>query len=259
MHRVWRVVACAAFAALSCQCANAAETQAGLDMVIITGTHTETFASATGSAPAPLVHVSERIGRFEIAGEGIPPLGNIPVAANDLGLSNVNLSYFNAVIRYRVTDTTAIGIGETLYNQQSTYVTSFETGFGNPALQTEIDSSRVAGVQYSIVQTLRQSGRSSLTLRFGVNPHLSANLHHAYKLTFSGGRIIPIYPSPTTDSEAGSQIDAELTDVVRIHRTLRLEYGIRYLNMTMLFADKSLADRNAFLIPFVGLSAAVGI
>ena len=260
MHGVWQVPAFAAFVALSCQCVMAAETQAGLDLVVISGTHTETFASATGSAPAPLVQVSERIGRFEIAGEGVPPLGNIAVAANALGLNNVNLSYFGSAVRYRVTDTTTIGIGETLYNQQSTYVTNFQSSFGNPhpVSQTEIDSSRVAGVQYSIRQVLRQTGRSSLSVRIGVNPHLSANLHHEFHVNLRDGRSIPEPYLSYTAPEEGSQIDAVLTNAVYVRRTLRLEYGIRYLNMTMLFADKSLADRNAFLIPFVGLSAAVG-
>jgi hypothetical protein len=239
--------------------ARAATLDGGVSLVLVNGTHAEQATNASISAvPAPMLRLSYNFGRFGVAAEGIPPIGELPSSSSagpsPLRLDATELSYLDGVVRYRVTNTTTIGVGETLYNQQSRYDEQWHVPTGVPlyiSSTTEIDRSRVAGTQYELVQILGRTLRSTLGLRLAFNPHMSANLGRSVSYLWSNANT---YGSQWfVTPESGSQIDASLTNTVRARR-LRVLYGIRYLNLIMQFPGGALADRNTFWIPFAGVS-----
>ncbi|HUY11323.1 MAG TPA: hypothetical protein VMV73_03580 [Candidatus Dormibacteraeota bacterium] len=243
-----------AFAVLaSLQAASASTTQVGLSTILVTGQHRESSATATLSAPAPVLWISHRSGRFTLFAEATASLGSDTVLGNKLGLTSVQLSYMNALVRYHLTPNTSVGLGESVYNQQSDYTRGTYRGasFG------EIDTSRVVGVRYQVRELIYRTAHSKIVARFAFNPHLWAHLDIRNTdgdgdggdgRFGEGGFMLP---------EHGSQIDAALESSTR-NRRFTFTYGVRYVNLVMLFPYGELADQNSFVIPFVGLSTAVG-
>lgn len=220
--------------------AQADQTQIGAAAIIVSGTHTEPGSNVVrGSAPAPVLFVDHRSKRWELYAEGVGGIGPQRVnGTNGVGLQSVLLSNFGASVRYALTSNTAVGVGETLYNQRSIYQ---EPGF------SVSDSSRLAGAQYAVIQSLRRSPGGELSLSIAYNPHLSANLFQSY----SNAPVTLISP------ESGTQIDAKIETRRHLRRTT-LYYGVRYINLSMHFVNGELADRNAFVMPFIGVSTALG-
>lgn len=236
--------------------APAAPTEVGLQAAFANGAHTETAAPAGGPTaysqatanmiPAPFLHLDQPLGRFALRLESIPPLGTIPVAKNGLGLDGVQLSYLGMSARYQVNAQAQIYAGETIYDQQSNY---------DHGTYTERDRSRVAGVQYGALVQIHQGTRSRATFDVAFNPHMSSNLVQSATFVHANGTSQTF---TITTPEAGSQIYMTLSNVVRAKARTSVEYGVRYLNLTMKFPDGTLADRNAFWVPFVGLSTTIG-
>ena len=238
---------CAAFFFCSSGASNAAQTLVGGTVIVVSGSHTEQGGTATASSiPAPIFFGTHRFGRFELEAEGIPPLGEFKVGNSPTGLKTIALSYFAPSIRYHVTSRTWVGLGETIYNQQSMYQNT---------AYTELDRSRVVGLQYQVGVIVHQTLRSSLELQLAVNPHMSANLGQQVTDFFGNGTVF-VYPW-TSVPESGSQFDALVMNTVH-YRRLELVYGLRVINLTMHFADGSLADQNRFTMPFIGFAAPIG-
>lgn len=248
-------------AVLSPIAASAGTTEVGGAVIFVHGSHTEQaqplpqYSQAVANlVPAPFLLLEHRAGRVTLHLESIPPLGTVPVANNALGLSGVQLSYLGGYLGYALSPRTRIFVGETIFNQQTGYAHTYGSQNVSGIYVTgshETDRSRVAGAQYGVIETLASSARSSLVATFGVNPHLSANL--AQQATYSWNDGSATQTRWFVTPEAGSQIDASLVRRVFKGRTT-FAYGLRYINMTMRFADGTLADRNAFAVPFVGIS-----
>jgi len=229
--------------------ASAEATQVGATVLIVHGTHLESGASAPiGAIPAPLLHARHDVGRFELFAEGIPPFGRVPLGNNGLGISGIELTYLNGVVEYRLSPATRVGIGETIYNQQTTYNQPPIDGF--PAQQ--LDRSRLVGTRYQLDQTLWQTARVHLDLQLALNPHISANLGKHPEGLGVPPNIWVVLP------EAGSQVDATLAATATSRKRIGVRYGLRYLNLIMRFPDGSLADRNTLLVPFVDITAPFG-
>lgn len=248
-------------AALFCAplCAAASPTEFGAGVIVVTGDHHESNGdSHADGVPAPLLHVSHDFGRLQFSAEGIPPIGRVPITGTAIGISGVELTYIGASLRYRLTPRTSAGIGETIYNQQTTYTQEVAApGTGDHEVTSVLNTnrSRVVGVQYQVVQTLRATPRSNAEFLFAVNPHMTGNVGIHYDYTFSDGNhgSSPWIASP----ESGSQVDSILSNSI-FERHVVLRYGVRYIHLSMHFPDGSLADQNSFLIPFAGLSLSIG-
>ena len=236
-YAVWALVGAAWFSL--CSVARADQTRVGGALLLVNGTHAERGATATGVLlPAPMLFIDHASKRWVLHAEGIVGIGPQRVGNSGYGLQSVSLSYVGASARYALTPTTALGIGETLYNQRSIYQ---ESGFN------ETDSSRLAGAQYLVVQSLRRSTNGALDLTLAYNPHMTANLFRSFSNV----------PFEIVDAESGTQLDTMLAAHHRYRHTT-LSYGIRYINLTMHFVNGSIADRNTFLMPFIGLSTNLG-
>ena len=235
--------------------APASPAQLGLDVVFVNGTHHESHGDVRASGvPAPMLRLTKDSGRFEFFVEGIPPMGGIPVSGTSLGVNSVQLTYLDMAARYRVLPATLVGIGETIYNQQTGYTSVFH-GFNFTDTTIETDRSRVVGLELGVLQTLRQTPRSIAELSVAANPYMQGTLGMKFdEMSSDGGS----FHGPWVDvPESGSQIQAMLVNSVAERRTV-FRYGVRYLNLTMHFTDGTLADHNAFFIPFFGGTFAIG-
>lgn len=252
-ERVWALlflVCCPAVPAA----ARAADdgTSAGISVVVVHGQHAEQGGTASAPLiPAPLLNIAHRFRNVEIDAEGIPPLRSFPVGNNGLGMQNIALSYLSGSVRYwNRRGTFALGIGETLYNQRTDYL-----GFSSPNFtEWQYDKSRVAGALYEAVNRLPLHGGSVLETWIAYNPVLHGRMSWTNYETFNGGtRTQDLLP----DWERGSQIQAE----VRLERPAgpyTISYGMRYLNYQAYFDGGFFADRNTFLMPFVGVTRRLG-
>lgn len=254
------VLACLALlTALTLPC-RASETEVGAGILVVNGTHTEQKGDRADAnlIPAPLLDVRHRFGRFVFEATVIPP-ERAPIGANSLGLASTQLSYLDLALRFAVSRQTRIGLGEMLYNQESLY--SYRYGLlPIPGAYVtgirETDRSRIVGAELSVQQLLRASLKSTLTGSVAIAPRLYGSLGVSSKFDWSDGTTTggKWFATP----EFGSQIDVIVQNEVRANKRTTFHYGLRYLNMSMHFANGGLADRNAFLVPFFGWSTRLG-
>ena len=240
------------FSGLAAIRAIADSTTAGVSIVLVHGQHTEQGGAADAPLiPAPVLSVSQRMRRFEFFAEGIPPLRSYPVGTNTLGIQAISLSFAQATARYwNRYGTLGAGVGDTLYNQQTTYL-----GWASPTFSNgQYDASRVAGARYELLGNLPLAGGRAVEASLAVNPSLHGRAGWTNYETVSGATTTYALPSA---SERGSQIEAIL-QLCRQTGRLRWRYGVRYLNYVAHFDDGSLADRNVFLMPFIGIDRFLG-
>ncbi len=158
----------------------------GISAALATGSsNDDSGRTAIPLLPLPLLDVHVPLGRFEISLEGLPPIGPVTYGSNSTGASRATkLSYGDAALRYRINRFVSVGIGETLYDQETIYTRSRAfngtielNGTTYPARFREsyVDPrfSRVAGGRYD-VQT-----SSACLEEFLVRREHSANAVHA--------------------------------------------------------------------------------
>jgi hypothetical protein len=237
--------------------ARAGTTEVGVGVILVSGTHTEqTGAKATaGLVPAPLLTLDHRGAHWGFFLEAIPPLGPVQISNNVLGLKSTQLSYLAGSVRFEVSPQTRVGIGEMMYNQQSVYqYGGIPVGVLTSTVDT--DRSRIVGAKFELLQSLRTTKKSLLTANVTLAPSLRGALGEQSTYTYEGEGSLS---SPWfAVSEAGSQVSGMLENAVRENARLTLHYGVRYINLSMHFSNGALADRNAFVVPFIGVSTAFG-
>src|SRR5215469_2964633 len=258
------VLACLALLAIFSLPAGASETEVGGGIIVVNGAHTEQGnARATASlVPAPLLSITHRTGRLEFSLETIPPERAQVSSSRYLALRSTQLSYLNVAARYRVTQQWSVGIGEMIYNQESLYEhdnappvlplppnAAYLTSFG------ETDRSRIVGLDFSVVNVMHPSSKTTISTRISLDPSLHGNLGVLrFDNLTTGSRNFTSSSSWLSVPETGSQFDVLVDAAVRVHKRATFHYGVRYLNMSMHFADGYLDDRNAFFVPFFGWS-----
>lgn len=250
--RVWAILLAAA---LVPQYVRADQTSVGVQLAGTHGTHRESEGTVNAPlVPVPIVTVSHRAGCFEVAAEGLPPVGPIRIANNGLGMRDIALTYVDGSVRYwNRSGTLGIGVGETLYNQRTTFVRVQDaTHFG-----TEVDQSRVAGTRYEIAGRVPIGTKNEFRATLGVNPAMHGR--YAYDLRVVNGPF-PIVAHSPANWERASQVDA---DARFVHRSgaYAFSYGVRYLNYTAAYtswAAPRFADSNSLLMPYVGVERFFG-
>jgi hypothetical protein len=205
--------------------ARAANGDIALGLQIIEGTegHVETSNNANVHYPVPLITLEAKSNRFELSAEWLP-LPSIPISNYSSGIHSIALSYFDGSARYWISPRRwALGIGETLWNQQTEYL-------GTP---TVYDASRGVGPRYEVVNGIPLR---KMTLRtvVAIAPRIHARL--TYTFNAPGYALDPI-------SEQESQVDVQTALEQRFNRW-RVRYGIRYMNLTAKYDDGSFADAN---------------
>ncbi len=250
------------FALFPARDARAGVTRVGIGAAAMIGTHREFLGiKATGIVIEPALRISHRIGRFTLVGEGVSTLGPIDASGTNSPLQSIELSYVNFVLRYHLSHSMTFGVGESIYNQLSTYQYNFGTISPPPNFSYLVGSiarerTRAVGARFELRDELYRSQRTHLEALLAVNPRLTARWTNSTVLLYSNGPSRAL-PSNFVIPEAGSQIDASIENSVR-ERRYTLAYGLRYVNLSMDFPNHLLADRNAFVIPFVGISRTFG-
>lgn len=273
---VW-VVLVAAFLCAAVP-ARATQIEIGVTAALAHGSHQEREGRSTVPAvPFPLLTVRVPLKRFEIFAEGVPPIGPVPYQGVMPGVAqSTKLSYAQASLRYRLTTHWSAGIGETLYNQATTYAQTWvDHGFivtSPPPTVTpetftndhvQIDASRVPGMRFEAIGRWRLPGGTSLEFEAGVTPVMHAIVRTSDVLTVTMTPKPPFggfgpWRSTFASPETGSQVDGAVT-LGRGFGPYTIIYGVRYLNYVAHFnRTGGLADRNTLLMPFVGFQRSLG-
>lgn len=217
--------------------------------------------------PLPLSELTFRRGRDTIRIEGLPPVSfHYGSNAGDGALST-QLSILNATYRRTIGAGWFVGVGETLYNQSTTYanVPGFVYRRGDqvfPIIASEKQYSRVAGTRLEAGRIMEiGAGRAQLEISAAYNPKLHGNQFTSIP-TFSPVVVCPPSPVcaiPTTtltfsDPETATQLDFSVRVVHKVGKRGELLYGVRYLNYTAHYVDEpgQLADRNVGIAPLIG-------
>jgi hypothetical protein len=217
--------------ALTTTVARARETAIDLTVGPLIGTHAEDGSrDSIASEPVPILALSHRESFAELFVEGLPVAPSIASTSTNQSIST-RLTFENVLLRgYAFHDRLSLGIGETIYNQSSTY----EPGGA-------IDASRVVGGRFEIAG--RPLANRNLRIAFDLVPVL-----HGLVLPFEpnvpGVHFVP-------EAERGTQTEFDIG--YRLNRgSAQFAYGVRYINYVSFFTRTGeLSDRNAGVLPYV--------
>jgi hypothetical protein len=249
------------------------ETKFGVTANFLTGKHqTSDFPpDLLHFVPLPLSELSVRHGRDLIRIEGLPPVSfHYGSSAGD-GAQSTQLSILNATYRRTIGAGWFVGVGETLYNQSTTYmnVPGFVYQRGDqvyPIIGSEKQYSRVAGIRFEAGRNMEIArGRAHLEIWGAYNPKLHGDQFTSIP-TFAPIAVCPIAPGSSgiceiprttltfSDPETATQLDFSVRIVHNVGKRGELLYGIRYLNYIAHYVSNPgmLADRNVGIAPLLG-------
>ncbi len=217
------VVACSILPAY----ARASEATVGIEALAGSAVHREpNESSAASSAVIPLVEFEARSGRLQISGESIVPLPALFIGNGPSGIQDIKLNYLAGTVRYWISPRWAVGAGQTLWNQRTKYT--------NTIAPVEYDASRDAGAQYELVHVMPlRSGAVQASL--AVDPRIHARLSWTFEPS-------SVTRSPVSEQEA--QVDAAISYLRPINRHVRMETGVRYINLAAKYDNGEFADAN---------------
>jgi hypothetical protein len=220
--------------------------------------------------PLPLSELTLRRGHDAIRIEGLPPVSfHYGSSAGD-GAQSTQLSILNGTYRRTIGAGWFVGVGQTLYNQSTTYTNApgFVYQRGDqvyPIIASEKQYSRVAGTRFEAGRIMEVGRRRDrLEISAALNPKLHGNQYTSIP-TYAPINACPIGPGsspvctiPTqtltfSDPETATQVDISARIVHKVGRG-ELIYGIRYLNYVAHYVDVPgmLADRNVGIAPLLG-------
>ena len=203
--------------------------------------------------PLPLIELAARRHADELHVEGLPPVAFSYGRGSAAGLETTRLSIGNASYRRSLGGGFFAGIGQTLYNQHTTYAIvpgAYYTRYHPvnqifPLTGAEEQFSRVTGMRLEAGRRWK-TGRTELEAVVAGNPAM-----HGVQYTY-----IPSGPaSPTfADPEHAAQVDVELRAYRAVGHGRALVYGLRYLHYCSTYDQDpgQLADRNLGLAPVIG-------
>jgi hypothetical protein len=195
--------------------------------------------------PLPLADLDARLSRTSMHLEGVPPLTFAYGDAAAGRRQQTQLSIINATLREVVFGGLFVGIGQTIYNQRTTYPP--DTAGAAPSVTQQ--ASRVTGARLEI--GLR--GRLTHGRRFEFVAAVNPSMRGLEYTTLRAPAPFALVANP----ENAVQVDTALRIVTPLRRGA-LVYGLRYLNYASRYSQRgtplagSLADRNVGFMPLVG-------
>lgn len=225
----------------------------GVNVNLILGRQQQSSSKSTSLPTVPLPAFSAKIpiGRFAISAEGVPPIGPVSYADGRGSTQATKISYMTMEGRFRLPGgRLTFGAGTALVNQ-ATYYSRF-----TPVSE---QSSRVAGFRFSATALLEQSLHAQTQVTAAFSPAMHG-VQHSY---FRFPRFV-CYPSKkycrgvtdVDDAESASLVDLQASRVQRFGR-YGLRYGLRYINYSAKYPDGFAADRERFVMPFVGMEFSI--
>jgi hypothetical protein len=262
------VIAAALFSwTAAAACAEPVETSFSLTVNALNGKHEINGGQGDtlGFAPLPLGELTLRRGSESLRVEGLPP---VTFGYSNLGdgAMSTRLSIVNATLRHTFAGGWFVGVGQTVYNQFTTYASSnstffYERGFVSlPINGNEAQYSRVTGPRFELGQGFGL-GPEHLDVSAAVNPHMHG-VQYTRIPTFNricSGRGTsrtcgPYIVQTFADPENAAQVDLAARFSHRLSKHGALLYGLRYLNYSAHYDDYpgQLADRNVGFAPQLG-------
>lgn len=238
---------CVALLAVLLPCPSLArdETTVGITINGTSGEHVEpSGVDSVPFLPLPIFEADYEHRRVALHLEGVPPIGPVSFSGRVFGQnSQVSLSYLSGDVSVILPGNRySFGIGETVLNQQTDYPRRHET-----------QTSRVVGARYIVRGLLYTSDRQRLEASFA----FSRRVHAVQRTVFRFQELVgsgPAIPRSVAfeEPEHASLVDTSLRWSIR-HERWTFLYGLRYINYAAAYdKNNSLADRNHFLMPFIG-------
>jgi len=212
-----------------------ADTQFGIQGILLSGTHYQPKGNVYGSAAGAFLQLDERWRSFQLHFEGFPSVGTAVVNTN-FGPATASLGLFAASARIRLDRLGRFwaGAGTEVLAQ-----TTPQAGI------YKVDSSRLAGTRFDMLNDFPMAPNTFIETQIALMPHLSGTVYETTSAPASAVYSI-------TGAETASMVD--LSAAYGIRRThVDYLFGVRAINFAAKFADGREADRNVG----VGWSAAV--
>ncbi|GAC1583326.1 MAG: hypothetical protein NVS3B7_18740 [Candidatus Elarobacter sp.] len=213
-------------------------------------------------APLPLGEATLRRGSESIRAEGLPGV-TFGYAGGGDGAQSTRLSIVNATFRHAFGHGIFAGLGQTVYNQFTTYA-AVRSGFFytrgiliDPIYGSEEQYSRVTGLRFEAGQTI-QLKRDRIEYWAAVNPKMHGvqytRIPTSY-MTCAGPVNCAQVVDTFADPENATQVDLSARVAHRISKHGEVLYGLRYLNYNAHYDDYpgQLADRNVGFAPTLGI------
>jgi hypothetical protein len=229
----------------------------------INGSHVDKLVFA----PVPLAELSFAAKHSSLRLEGLPPV-TFGYNTAGTGAQSTQLAILIATYRQTFAGGWFAGVGQTVYNQFTTYRSVSGTYYYSRGLDqvpingSEAQYSRVTGARFEVGR-VRVSEHARFEFWAAANPRMRG-IQYTRIPTFNyrcGGGAGP-GPGPGctqitntyADPENGSQVDLALRVGHRLSAHGELVYGLRYLNYTAHYDDfpGQLADRNVGFAPTLG-------
>jgi hypothetical protein len=251
--------------AAAAACAEPIETTAALSVNGLIGEHevSRGHRERLSLAPLPLAEITFRRGAQSIRLEGLPPVTLGYFAKG--GASSTSLSILNATLRQAFQGGWFVAVGQTVYNQNTTYgsrpgdyvVRGFDIIDINGAYS---QYSRVTGIRLEVGR-VAQAGVNRLEYAAAVNPRMHSITYTRIPTFFHdcppGATSIAQctqHIETFADGENAAQIDLIARVAHRVSKNGEILLGLRYLNYTAHYDDNpgQIADRNVGFAPAVG-------
>jgi hypothetical protein len=225
--------------------ADTVDVSSSITLNFLDGKHdTATSIDRLTFVPLPLLDLDARMARTAVHLEGVPPL-TFAYGNAIGGRQQTQLSIINATLRQEIGGGAFVGVGQTIYNQRTTYP---PPAAAPDILSVAAQSSRVTGIRYEVGLRARIARPTRIEFVAALNP----SMHGLEYTAFDAAAPIGPLPNP----ERAVQVDTSLRFVTALHRGA-LVYGLRYLNYASQYAVRgpqkgSLADRNVGFMPLAG-------
>jgi hypothetical protein len=203
-----------------------ADTQFGVQAIVLSGTHYQPKGDVSGTGTGALIRFDERWRSVQLHLEGFPSVGTATVDTPS-GPVKASIGLFAASARFRIDRSGNLwaGIGTEVLAQQTP-----QLGLG------KIDASRLAGTRYEIFSELSIKSRHFVETQIAVMPHLSGIVYETRTAPSS------IFRSGNRD-ETASMVDIATSYGIR-SKSFDYLVGVHMLNFAATFASGREADRN---------------
>jgi hypothetical protein len=212
-----------------------ADTQAGIQAVVISGTHYQPKGNVSGTGLGGFITLDERWPAVQVHLEGFPSVATATVQTTT-GPVHAALGLFAATARFRMDRLGRFwfGAGTEVLAQQTP-----QAGL------SKIDTSRLAGSRFEFVGSFPAGTNRFVETQIAVMPHISGVVYET--------RTAPISLAYSVKApETASMIDLSAAYGIRRGGVDYL-FGVRAINFAAKFSDGREADRNVG----AGLSAEI--
>ena len=229
LRSIWGALLVSALTALPATAC--ADTQIGIQVLSISGSHFENGNNVRGSSVGAFFEITQRWRNLRVHLEGIPTVNSVHAKSARFGEITQSLGLFNGVV------SVPIDRGGRFWAGIGTGVVAQRTPQYNFPLvgENHVNSSRLAGTRYELRGSWRSRNATFFETTFADQPHMRGpDVVNANIFGFA--------------SERSQSEDARMLDLSTAYGIDRgpMEYavGVRWINFSANFVDGHAADRN---------------